>query len=51
MGAGTTTIANGTFSNVNGIYVVSPGYVFSLFVFCSAAGTATCSSAVTWYEQ
>ena len=51
MGAGTTTIANGTFSNVNGLYVVAPGMVFSLAVLCSAAGTATCKCGVTWYEQ
>lgn len=51
MGAGTTTIANGTWSNVNGLYVVAPGVVFSLAVFCSAAGSATCDCALTWYEQ
>ena len=51
MGTGTTTIANGTFSNVNGLYVVAPGMVFSLAVLCSAAGTATCRCGVTWYEQ
>ena len=51
MGAGITTIANGTFSNVNGLYVVQPGFVFSLAVLCSAAGSATCEIGVTWYEQ
>ena len=50
MGAGTTTIGSGTYSNVNGIYVVAPGMVFSLAVVCSAAGSATCKLGVTWYE-
>ena len=50
IGATTTTIANGTWSNVNGIYVVPPGGLLSLAVLCSAAGTATCSIGVTWFE-
>ena len=50
MGAGTTTIANGTWSNVNGLYVIQPGGLLSLAVLCSAAGSATCNIGVTWFE-
>ncbi len=48
--AATASIALGGDFDVNGLYVVPPGGIFSLAVFCSAAGTQTCNCYVTWSE-
>ena len=48
--AATATVALGGDYDVNGLYVVPPGGIFSLAVFCSAAGSATCTHYVTWSE-
>ena len=48
--AATATIALGGDYDVNGLYVVPPGGIFSLAVLCSAAGSATCTCYVTWHE-
>lgn len=48
--AATATIGLGGDFDVNGLYVVPPGGIFSLAVLCSAAGSATCTHYVTWSE-
>lgn len=48
-GAATATIAMGSWANVNGIYVVPPGGLFSLAVLCNAVA-GTNQIFVTWSE-
>jgi hypothetical protein len=48
--AATASIALGSDYDVNGLYVVPPGGIFSLATFCSAAGIQTCTHYVVWSE-
>lgn len=48
--AATATIGLGGDYDVNGLYVIPPGGIFSLATLCSAAGSATCAHYVTWSE-
>ena len=48
--AATATIALGGDFDVNGVYIVPPGGIFSLAVLCSAAGGETCAHFITWSE-
>ncbi len=47
----TATIGQGVWTDVSRIgYQIPPGGLFSLAVFCSAAGSAKCQLSVTWQE-
>ncbi len=48
-GAQTATISSGNTTALSD-YIVPPGGIFSLAVFCSAAGSATCDVHVKWAE-
>lgn len=48
--AATANIGLGSWVNVNGLYRIPPGGLFSLAGFCSAAGSAKCQLMATWSE-